>query len=276
MSKKVAKSICFITDLITFPMKKNRRAETKAQTSEFLAVNIPVETKKGELLFYTNTQRSYYYPWFFYQDEPETLTWIDNFENGSCFWDIGANIGIFSLYAALNSSINVQAFEPSASSYAVLNKNIEINHLNNNIDAYCLAFCGDTKLDYLNMENTEAGHSMHGFGTTINAYDQEIKTNFRQSSIGFSVDDFCSLFNPTFPNYIKIDVDGIELEIIKGAKRLLNSESLISVMVELMGEFDSTRNKNIVNEMRSHGFHPMPKSYPSARNVVFLNESIKN
>ena len=34
--------------------------------------------------------------------------------DGSCFWDIGANVGLFSLYAALRPKIDVLAFEPSS------------------------------------------------------------------------------------------------------------------------------------------------------------------
>ena len=39
----------------------------------------------------------------FYEKEPETLEWIDSFNNAKkiIFWDIGANIGLYSIYAAL-------------------------------------------------------------------------------------------------------------------------------------------------------------------------------
>ena len=36
----------------------------------------------------------------FASKEPETLAWIETFENSSVFWDVGANIGLYSIYAA--------------------------------------------------------------------------------------------------------------------------------------------------------------------------------
>ena len=36
-----------------------------------------------------------------FSKEPETIEWIKSFENNSIFWDIGANIGLYSLYAAI-------------------------------------------------------------------------------------------------------------------------------------------------------------------------------
>ena len=61
--------------------------------------------------------------------EPETLNWIDSFLPEDKFLDIGANVGVFSIYAALNK-INVIAIEPDALNYALLNINIRKNNLN--------------------------------------------------------------------------------------------------------------------------------------------------
>jgi len=57
--------------------------------------------------------------------------------------------------------------------------------------------------------------------------------------VGFSLDDFIQQFNPPFPNHIKIDVDGIEDSIIKGANDTLKDSRLKSVLIEL----DTARNK---------------------------------
>jgi len=54
-----------------------------------------------------------------------------------------------------------------------------------------------------------------------------------QGMIGFSVDDFIRQFHPPFPNYIKIDVDGLEWAILQGAKETLRDSRLRSLMVEL-------------------------------------------
>ncbi len=269
MSKRIARAIRHFADLITLPMKAHRRHETKARAAEYLAENIPVDTTLGRLLFYTNTQRAYHYPWFFQEDEPETLRWIESFPAGSCFWDVGANIGTFSLYAALRPGVTVLAFEPSASSYGLFTKNIEINGMDDRIAAYCLAFCEQSGLNKLNMERTEAGHSMHGFGTTLNAYDSSIDVRFQQAAIGYSIDGFLDAFGPPPPNYLKIDVDGIESDIIRGAANVLKSPSLQSVLVEVMGDTTTPRNREIIDLMEGAGFVAQQKFSPDARNIVF-------
>ena len=73
----------------------------------------------------------------FFTKEPETLAWIDNFEgdNKITFWDIGANIGIYSIYAALShKNIQIISFEPSTSNLRVLSQNISKNNLSQKIN----------------------------------------------------------------------------------------------------------------------------------------------
>ena len=37
--------------------------------------------------------------------ELDTIGWIDEFDEGSVFWDIGANVGVYSLYAGVDSHV---------------------------------------------------------------------------------------------------------------------------------------------------------------------------
>jgi len=72
----------------------------------------------------------------FFTKEPETLEWIDNFEKKKnlIFWDIGANIGLYSIYNSIkNTSSTTIAFEPSSSNIRVLTRNISINNFENSI-----------------------------------------------------------------------------------------------------------------------------------------------
>ena len=65
--------------------------------------------------------------------EPETLAWIDTFENETFFWDIGANIGLYSVYAAKRYNCKVCAFEPSIFNLELLGRNISLNGLTDNV-----------------------------------------------------------------------------------------------------------------------------------------------
>ena len=49
----------------------------------------------------------------FYSKEPETLEWIDSFEKESCFWDIGANIGLYSVYCGVKKNAEIFFTNPN-------------------------------------------------------------------------------------------------------------------------------------------------------------------
>ena len=73
--------------------------------------------------------------------EPETLEWIDSIPNGSVVWDIGANIGLYSCYAAKQRGCRVFAFEPSVFNLELLARNIFLNELTEQITIVPLPLC---------------------------------------------------------------------------------------------------------------------------------------
>ena len=60
--------------------------------------------------------------------EPETINWLNHMPEGSVLWDIGANIGTYSIYAAKNN-IRVIAVEPSFMNIEILNRNVISNRV---------------------------------------------------------------------------------------------------------------------------------------------------
>jgi FkbM family methyltransferase len=265
MSKTLARCVAGFAGLVSLPLRLNRRRAVKATASEYLAQTVPVATARGEILFYAPTRRALHYAWKFFDDEPDTLAWIDRFPDRAVFWDVGANVGQFALYAALKPAVRVIAFEPGAASYAVLNRNIELNRMDGRVRAYPIALSDRTALDTLNMATTEAGSSMHAFGTTVDCFDRNIAVAFRQAAVGMSADDFQRLFGAPPPTHLKIDVDSIEAAIIRGAGAILDSPALESVWVEIVG----TRGPEIAEALARHGFKPQPRVAPDARNTEF-------
>ena len=203
--------------------------------------------------------------------EPETQEWIDEFPEGACFWDIGANVGMFSLYAALRPGVRVLAFEPAGSSFAVLNRNIGLNDMESRIAAYCIAFSDDTKLDTLYMGFANAG----SFGTEVNQFDEVVETKFRQGCIGYSVDDFVSAFSPPPPTHVKIEVDGLEAAILRGGRDTFSVSSVRSMLVEVEG--DSVRSREIVALLTGLGFTTRPRGQAEcrSRNIIFDRSALQ-
>ena len=92
----------------------------------------PINVLDNEIKFFVPNQLLNWRVDTFFTKEPETLEWIDNFEKKEnlIFWDIGANIGLYSIYNSLkNPKSTTIAFEPSSSNLRVLTRNISINNL---------------------------------------------------------------------------------------------------------------------------------------------------
>ena len=166
--------------------------------------------------------------------EPDTLDWLDGFEPSTCYFDIGANIGQYSLYPAKKYGRDVQiyAFEPQSNNFYSLNKNIFCNKLAEIITSYCIAVSGRTEFSKLYIPKFIPGGNRSQFGKAdINHL--KIQPTHTQGMFGVSLDDLCSQWGFPYPNYMKIDVDGIEISILKGAKKVLKNQALKSVFIEL-------------------------------------------
>ena len=91
----------------------------------FINQNITVFHKGFSFNFATPNPITKWRVQTFSNKEPDTLTWIDDMEKNSCLWDIGANIGLYSIYAAKTRKSNVYAIEPSVFNLEILIRNIK-------------------------------------------------------------------------------------------------------------------------------------------------------
>lgn len=188
----------------------------------------------------------------FWEKEPETIRWIDSFKPSSLFIDVGANIGLYSLYAARSRGVNVLAFEPESLNYALLNKNILLNQMDQKIQAYSLAISDEITLDALHISLFLEGCSSNNFKETLDFKRKNFKPQFSQGCFSMTLDDLVQKHLIPVPQYIKIDVDGIEHRIIKGARQTLGQPELQSVLVEL--NTNLPEHCQIVDLMKENGF----------------------
>jgi len=179
--------------------------------------------------------------------EPETLEWIQRFfRPEDVIYDIGANIGLYSLFAAkhLRSRCKIYAFEPEALNYAKLNKNIYTNGLSGCVVPCCLAVDDKLSFDlfYLHPnvfaveklgEGLVAGSALHAFGNSKDHEGRPFEAVHRQGMFGASLDYLVENMGLDLPNHIKIDVDGNEEKIVEGGERTLDNPRLKSVLVEI-------------------------------------------
>ncbi len=182
------------------------------------------------------------------QKEPELINWLENNSNinGKIFWDIGSNIGAYSMVAA-KLGYKVLSFEPAFQNYFKLQENIKLNKLDELIDAYCISFGEQNLIGDFNYLDTSFASSRGNYnsenyfnieymikrGTIEQVRAQLKKTSVTKRTLVFSIDNFLTSFNLEDPHYLKIDVDGGEFEILRGASNLLtNSKNLSSILVE--------------------------------------------
>ncbi len=252
MGKRFGRTLSRFVIALTAVEKPWRRADTRLRVSEYLLPRHRIASRLGPLVFVTTHPQALLYPHDFATREPETLTWIEAFETPCRFWDVGANIGVFSLYAGLRPGVEVCAFEPAAASYGALCRNIEANDLGARVRAYCVALSDRTQLGSLNLSGTNAGSVFNAFASTEDCFGNEIEVVFRQGMVGFSVDDFRRLFRLPAPNYLKIDVDSTEERILAGASETLRDPDLRSVLIELEAS-DTARNHRLMGALEAAG-----------------------
>lgn len=192
--------------------------------------------------------------------EPDTIAWIDTFDRCAVFWDVGANVGVFALYAAAVRGCRVLAFEPSAANYFVISRNVELNALADRMTAYCLAVAPATELGVINLDSADLGAAMSQFGRPGDASRYGSRhAPIVQGVAGVTLEDLVARFNAPPPTYLKIDVDGLELPILQGGRTLLRHPALREIMVELslIDHAERARAVELLHDsgfaLRSHG-----------------------
>jgi FkbM family methyltransferase len=167
--------------------------------------------------------------------EPETLAWIDGMPEGSVVWDIGGNVGLYSCYAAKHRRCRVFAFEPSVFNLELLARNIFLNGLTDLVTIVPLALAERVEVSTLNMSNTEWGGALSSFGQSFGHEGTPMARVFEFRTIGLSMVDAVSALGIPQPDYIKIDVDGIEHLILRGGLPVLRQVK--GVLVEINDNF---------------------------------------
>jgi FkbM family methyltransferase len=190
---------------------------------------------KKTMSFYTPNSLNRYRINTFSSKEPDTLSWIDTFAPDSVFWDVGANIGLYSVYAAKTKNIQVFAFEPSVFNLELLAKNIHLNNLQKQILISPIALSDTISFNLFKMRNPIWGSALSTFGEKHDQYGNTLNSTFEYSTLGISGDHVIELLKVPMPRYLKIDVDGIEHIILKGCLNLL--KNVDSVLIEINDDF---------------------------------------
>jgi FkbM family methyltransferase len=191
--------------------------------------------------------------------EPTTILWMDQFKAGDVMFDVGANVGMYSVYAGKISGARVFAFEPESQNYSELNRNIFLNELNGRVRAYNLAVSNKFEISSLFLSHFCPGYSHHDFGE--NRWDADKKLGdllvkrderLEQGCTAIVIDEVIAQGFFPQPQHIKVDVDGFEWKVVDGARKTLQSPALKTVLIET--DYKISESVKIIDIMTSMGW----------------------
>ncbi|HKA39705.1 MAG TPA: FkbM family methyltransferase [Burkholderiales bacterium] len=196
------------------------------------------------------------------EKEPITLRWIAGCAAGEALVDVGANVGMYSIWAAKTRGMMVYAFEPEAQNYALLNRNIALNSLDAQVKAYCLALSDRAGYSELHLSTHQLGGSCHSLGERVDFKHEPMRPVYSQGCIAARLDDLVAQGVVPMPEHVKIDVDGFEPKVIAGARKVLADRKLRSLLIETNRNLAD--HMQMVAELESLGFRYDPAQVAAA------------
>jgi len=171
-----------------------------------------------------------YFRYFPNDYEKENLKIIDEYiQEGMVVVDVGAHIGLLSAVIAkkLKASGNVYSFEPTPSTFLVLRNTIKINGLENSIRPVQAALSNKSGKTIFYISNNTVDNS--------NSLVNNRRSDRKEEAVDvvlYSLDDFLKQENVRRLDFIKIDAEGAELQVLRGAQQsIANYHPLIILAI---------------------------------------------
>ncbi len=165
---------------------------------------------------------------------------IDQFiiKEGNVVVDVGAHIGLYTIISSkrVGPKGKVVAVEAHPGNFEMLGRNTKLNNLNNVLLLNCAASSKKSKVKLL-LPDTHLGYTGHNTimlepNTPILKDDVEVRQPFVEVD-GNTIDDLLQKNGIYEVNWIKIDVEGAELEVLKGAHNTLSNSKNITLLIEI-------------------------------------------
>lgn len=189
-----------------------------------------------------------------FQKERGTIAWLrNNVKRGQVFVDVGANVGIYTVLAAqlTGPEGKVFAFEPHAVNFSSLMENIALNGLERICVPVSTALSSRPGFLPFHYASLTAGSSMSQLGLTVDPDGRNVSAGVSELKAATSLDSLVADGFVLSPHHIKIDVDGIEADIVEGMENILTGETPpLSIQVEIQPD---TR-LPVIERMASYGF----------------------
>jgi FkbM family methyltransferase len=206
-------------------------------------------------------------------DFQEMLYVLHVLSSEDLFVDVGANVGIYTVLACAGADARGYCFEPVPDTFSRLVENLTINHLTSRVTARNVGLSdADGELSFTVSQNC----------TNHVLAPQEAGPN----SLKVRVHSLDGLLSGEAPSFLKIDVEGYETPVLRGALGTLNHPALCSILIELNGS--GTRygysDEGVIRILMDAGFspfeydptsrelRPLPGANQHGNNTLFLRK----
>lgn len=199
--------------------------------------------------------------------EKAELNFVSRYvRQGDTAFDIGANVGIFSvvLGAAVGKSGHVVAIEPVSENVARLKKNLAKNDLDN-VNVMPVAFGAAEGRLLLNLASDAAYHSLGAVEKTFRA-DEEVFVEVRR------LDDVWREMGCPVVSFVKMDVEGAESDVLRGATAFLEAcRPVLLIEANTKGQLEELRVR-----LGAFGYvHIHPQGFVPHNHVFYCEFSAK-
>lgn len=254
-------------------MRLNGKNRFSNELIQLLDPKLSVPVPGGEsLTFRTGHGRLLWRAKTFQSDEPMMMKWVGRFLPDDCFYDVGANVGSYSLYAA-KRGVRTFAFEPEFMNLQLIYENIFLNQLQHLCTPIPIGLGESSSLELLYLkEGLSKGDALHGIGRKSYMVDTPSTSMLRLHILTARLDDLVEMFQLPQPTRLKIDVDGNELQVLRGAVNTLDGVEDVHLEVDTANE----ESREAVELLERKGFrlvgkdpNPLPWRGPNLWNGLF-------
>jgi FkbM family methyltransferase len=195
-------------------------------------------------------------------------------KEGDIVVDIGAHMGRYTIISSKRVGANgkVVAIEADPSNFEMLKSNIKLNQLTNVTPLNYAVYSKETKIK-LYLPDEESGYTMHHSimsNYVFTKYKDKTGDKFVEVSAN-TLDYLLQLKGITDVNWVKIDVEGAEFEVLKGAHNVLSNSKDISLLIEVHGK---DTYEPIIESLRSYNFKiDFEKTYENGeKHIIALKD----
>jgi len=220
-----------------------------------------------KIIFCTPNQRTLWQSFGQEYTEPELLDFIESIPKRGTYFDVGASTGIFAIYSAM-LGIRTYCFEPEITNFSLLNTNSYLNKkkIKNNFNYFNIALADKKSISKMDIKKFQTGAHEKFLNKKKN---KKVKIDYSHKTFTLTMDEFIKI-SKIMPTDLKIDVDGAELMVIYGMKKILQNQKLKRIFIEISEKNISS--KKALKKILSYGFKV--QKINRVQNYIDLNNYI--